>query len=118
MAKQQNGYLGGYSGRLGPVVGYLWRGKWCLRAKPGKVRNPRTDRQQSHRHLFKAMVQFASRQSQVLRIGMRQVSHDEGMTEQNLFHRAVTNSRVFSSACMSRRFFSCFLERAMPATVA
>ena len=66
MAKQQNGYLGGYSGRLGPVVGYLWRGKWCLRAKPGKVRNPRTDRQQSHRHLFKAMVQFASRQSQVL----------------------------------------------------
>lgn len=111
MAKQQNGYLGGYSGRLGPVVGYLWRGKWCLRVKPGKVHNPRTDRQQSHRHLFKAMVQFASRQSQVLRIGMRQVSHDEGMTEQNLF--VSLNSQSFSlvdgalEVDYSRLLFSC-----------
>ena len=94
MAKQQNGYLGGYSGRLGPVVGYMWRGKWCLRSKPAKVHNPRTDRQQSHRHLFKAMVQFASHQSQVLRVGMRQVSRDEGMTEQNLF--VSLNSQSFS----------------------
>ena len=94
MAKQQNGYLGGYSGRLGPVVGYMWRGKWCLRTKPAKVHNPRTDRQQSHRHLFKAMVQFASHQSQVLRVGMRQVSRDEGMTEQNLF--VSLNSQSFS----------------------
>lgn len=111
MAKQQNGYLGGYSGKLGPVVGYSWRGKWCLRTTPAKVRNPRTDRQQSHRHLFKAMVQFAAHNAQVLRVGMRQVSHDEGMTEQNLF--VSINSQSFSlidgslEVDYSRLLFAC-----------
>ncbi len=94
MARQENGFIGGYAGSLGPVIGYNWRGRWCVRSKPARVHNPRTDRQQSHRQLFKAMVQFASLHGHVLRVGMRQAALAEGMTEQNLFVKL--NSQSFS----------------------
>ena len=49
MAKQSGGYLGGFSGKLGTAVGYMWNGKWCLRAHNPMVRNPRTEAQTEHR---------------------------------------------------------------------
>ena len=61
MAKIGNGYMGGFSGTMGPTVGYVWNGKWCLRSKPGIVHNPRTDKQMAHRAMFKQEVQLASR---------------------------------------------------------
>ena len=77
--------MGGFSGRLGPAVGYCWRGRWCLRAAPTAVRNPRTAAQQSHRMAFKQMVQLSSRMYDAVRIGMREESLNMGMTECNLF---------------------------------
>ena len=60
MAKQSEGYLGGFSGRLGPAVGYMWNGKWCLRSHQQFVHNPRTAAQVEHRELFKQQVQLVS----------------------------------------------------------
>ena len=48
MAKQTAGYLGGFSGKLGTAVGYMWNGKWCLRAHNPMVHNPRTEAQTEH----------------------------------------------------------------------
>ena len=49
MAKQRYGINDGYRGTVGTVIGYLWRGKWCLRARPRYVNHPRTERQRAAR---------------------------------------------------------------------
>ena len=85
MAKQSYGILDGYRGTIGTVIGYQWRGKWCLRARPRQVRNPRTEAQQEHRMLFRDMVQLAGKMKQALQTGLHLASLDEQMTECNLF---------------------------------
>ena len=85
MARQTAGILGGFNGTVGPVIGYQWRGRWCMRAHPRRVSNPRTEAQQAHRMLFREMVQTAGRLTAVLRHGMRQASLEQGLTEGNLF---------------------------------
>ncbi len=74
MAKQRYGINDGYRGAVGTVIGYQWRGKWCLRAKPRFVRNPRTERQQENRGLFAAASRMASRMGEALRVGLHEVS--------------------------------------------
>lgn len=95
MAKQTAGILGGFNGKVGPVIGYVWRGRWCMRARPRKVHNPRTEAQQAHRMQFRDMVQTASQLTAALRYGMRQVSLEQGLTEGNLFVRM--NKDCFSA---------------------
>jgi len=94
MAKQSYGILDGYRGTVGPVIGYQWRGRWCLRARPQRVHNPRTEAQQEHRMLFRDMVQLAGRMRNALRHGMRAAALGERMTEENLFVRM--NRECFS----------------------
>ena len=95
MAKQSYGILDGYRGTVGTVIGYRWRGKWCLRAKPRFVRNPRTEAQQAHRMLFRDMVRLAGRMLDATRWGLGRASMEEGMTECNLFVRL--NKDCFSA---------------------
>lgn len=85
MAKQNFGILDGYRGTVGPVIGYQWRGRWCLRARPRKVYNPQTAAQQEHRLLFRDMVQLAGRMKVALRVGLHSAALEEHMTECNLF---------------------------------
>ena len=85
MAKQSGGYLGGFSGKLGTAVGYLWNGKWCLRAHNPMVRNPRTEAQTEHRELFKQEVQLAAKMRQAVVKSMTALAREAGMTSYNLF---------------------------------
>ena len=85
MAKQDNGYLGGFRGKLGPAVGYLWNGKWCLRSRPGQVLNPRSVRQMECRSIFKQQVQLAARMRQAVTVGLTAAAREAGMTSYNLF---------------------------------
>lgn len=85
MAKQMAGYLGGFSGKLGPAVGYLWNGKWCLRAHNSMVRNPRTEAQVEHRELFKQQVQLAASMRPAVIKSMTALAREAGMTSYNLF---------------------------------
>lgn len=87
MAKIENGYLGGFSGKLGTAVGYQWRGKWCLRSRQTEVRNPRTERQQEHRMMFKEEVVLAGRMNWALRQTLATVSLADHMTPCNYFVR-------------------------------
>jgi hypothetical protein len=94
MAKQAEGFLGGFNGRLGPVVGYRWKGVWCVRAQSDFVRNPRTAAQQAHRALFKAEVQLAGRMRWALNTGLKLPADEMNMTPMNLFVKA--NQQAFS----------------------
>ena len=94
MAKQRFGINDAYRGTVGTVIGYEWRGKWCLRSRPLRVRNPRTAKQQSNRMLFKQMVDLASHVRLALKKGLRGVSLGMYMTECNLFVKR--NKECFS----------------------
>lgn len=87
MGKIAYGILGAFSGQVGPVIGYLWRGRMCMRSRPMHVANPRTEAQQAHRMAFREMVQLSARMKEAIRVGLRSASMAEGMTEQNLFVR-------------------------------
>lgn len=94
MAKQRYGINDGYRGTVGTVIGYQWRGKWCLRSRPRFVRNPRTERQQHNRAHFRAVVRFAASIKQTLRFGLHAKALEAHMTECNLF--AHLNKECFS----------------------
>ena len=94
MAKQRFGINDAYRGTVGTVIGYEWRGKWCLRSRPLRVRNPRTAKQQGNRLLFKQMVDLASHMKMALRKGLRGVSLGMHITECNLFVKR--NKECFS----------------------
>ena len=85
MARIDNGIMGGFSGKVGPVIGYQWRGRWCMRARPQRVHNPRTEAQQAHRMVFRDMVRLAGRMRAALAVGLREGARAEGLTECNLF---------------------------------
>ncbi|MBR1549972.1 MAG: hypothetical protein IJ634_04975 [Bacteroidales bacterium] len=95
MAKQSEGFLGGFSGRLGPAVGYRWKGIWCVRSQPRFVKNPRTEAQQQHRAMFKAEVQLAGRMRWALNIGLKLPSDELNLTPMNLFVKG--NQHAFSA---------------------
>ena len=94
MAKQRFGINDAYRGTVGTVIGYEWRGKWCLRSRPLRVRNPRTAKQQSNRMLFKQAVDLASHVRMALKKGLRGVSLGMHVTECNLFVKR--NKECFS----------------------
>ncbi|MBP3763909.1 MAG: hypothetical protein J6I49_08560 [Bacteroidales bacterium] len=85
MAKLEQGILGAFSGRVGTVVGYTWRGRSCVRAYQRVVAYPNTVGQQLERDWFVAMVRFASRAKAALKLGMRHRAYDAQMTEGNYF---------------------------------
>ena len=85
MAKIEEGYLGGFSGRLGPAIGYKWNGRWCVRSYQRFVHNPRTRLQQAHRGMFKAEVQLASTMRWAVTAMLTDEARQLGMTAYNLF---------------------------------
>lgn len=86
--------MGSFSGKLGPAVGYRWRGKWVLRSL-AMPNNPRTAEQQAHRELFKQQVQLAGHLKMVLPTTFDAVSMAVHMTPFNYFvHR---NQHAFSA---------------------
>lgn len=80
-----SGILGGYSGKVGPVVGYMWNGKYCVRAYPRGVKNPQTQPQMEHRKMFKQEVQLAAKMSWAVGTTLRDEARAIGMTAYNLF---------------------------------
>ena len=68
MGKQLGGINGPYVGKIGNVVGYQWRGIWVTRAMPEEFHDAKSERQLEQRGRFKAMVGFAGRLKDILRI--------------------------------------------------
>ena len=79
------GIVGPFAGKLGPAVGYLWKGRQCVRAYQPYVRYPNTEFQQQQRNWFVGMVRFASKATAALQLGLRQKADEAQMTEGNYF---------------------------------
>lgn len=94
MAKLYGGYMGGFSGKLGPAVGYMWNGRWCVRSHNPFPRNPRTEKQVEHRDAFRAAVQLAASMRWAVTTTMTAAAREWGMTSYNVFvhlnHRSVS----------------------------
>jgi hypothetical protein len=56
----KSGILGGFSGKVGAVVGTSWKGIDVMKKLPAKVANPQTTPQTNQRNKFKGVVEFAS----------------------------------------------------------
>jgi hypothetical protein len=59
MARVQQGILGGFSGKIGNIVGSSWKGIAVMKTKPLSVANPKTAAQTAQRTDFKDAVDFA-----------------------------------------------------------
>ncbi len=95
MAKIEQGILGPFRGTVGTVIGYRWRDRWCMRAKPRGYHDRQSAAQLQQRGRFKAMIQFASPATPLLRIGLRAWAAGHGLTEGNAFLRL--NHEAFGS---------------------
>ncbi len=87
MALIYQGINGPFVGKVGPVVGYLWKGKACMRAYNRQVNYPNTLMQQHQRDWFVSMVRFASKATAALQLGFARRAEEAQMTEGNYFVR-------------------------------
>lgn len=71
MAKLVNGILGGFSGKVGTVVGACWKGIDYMRSLATSITNPRTPAQLEQRAKFSLVIAFLRPLTAFLRIGFR-----------------------------------------------
>ena len=93
MAKLEQGILGPFRGKVGTVVGYLWRGQGVVRAYVREINYPNTAAQQAERDWFVSMVRFASAVRPALQKGFRRAAAEARMYETNWFVKS--NKRHF-----------------------
>ncbi len=72
MGKINRGILGGFSGKVGNVVGGNWKGIDYMRIKAANVANPRTEAQESQRTKFLMVMRFLSPLKDFLKLGFKQ----------------------------------------------
>jgi len=71
MGKINQGILGGFSGKVGNVVGGSWKGIGYMRIMPASVANPQTPAQLDQRQKFSVMMGFLQPMTQFLRTGFK-----------------------------------------------
>lgn len=81
MGKISQGVLGGFSGKLGNVVGGSWKGIDYMRIKPASVANPKTVGQVDQRTKFTAALQFLQPLKDFIKVGYKNYANK--MTEFN-----------------------------------
>lgn len=67
MGTIKKGILGGFSGKVGTVVGGSWKGISYMRSLPQKVKNPRTEGQVSQRTKFAITMHYLKPMTAFLR---------------------------------------------------
>jgi len=75
MGRIRKGILGGFSGRVGTVVGGSWKGIAYMRSLPQKVKNPRTIGQKSQRTKFSLALALLQPLTAFLRTGWKLYAH-------------------------------------------
>lgn len=77
MGKIKRGILGGFSGKVGPIVGSSWKGKAYMKSAPLHVRNPRTLEQQCQRKKFAMVMKFLTAINPYLKFGYKNKATDK-----------------------------------------
>ena len=89
------GILGGFSGKVGPIVGFRWKSNYYIRARAAKVSNPRTPRQQEQRGKFATAFNFLKTMKPFIRMGYKEFTQDKSAFNAAMSYtlkRAVTGS--------------------------
>ena len=89
------GILGGFSGKVGPIVGFRWKSNYYIRARAAKVSNPRTPKQQEQRGKFATAFSFLKTIKPFIRIGYKEFTQDKSAFNAAMSYtlkRAVTGS--------------------------
>jgi hypothetical protein len=81
MGKISQGILGGFSGKVGNVIGGNWKGINYMRVKPASVANPQTDGQMDQRSRFNTALKFLQPMKDFIKIGFK--NYAVKMTEFN-----------------------------------
>jgi len=71
MARLKNGLLGGFTGKVGNLVGSSCRGVEYVKSRPAKMTNPRTKKQTKQRSKFTLSQDFLSSIVPIIRIGFK-----------------------------------------------
>ena len=71
MGTIKKGILGGFSGKVGTVVGSNWKQTSYMRSLATKVKNPQTPKQMAHRQKFKLMFDYLKPMSPFLKLGFQ-----------------------------------------------
>lgn len=61
MAEIKDGILGGVHGKIGPVVGFMWRGRYFLRSTPRKSNKSTSEKQITQRSKLSLVSTFANK---------------------------------------------------------
>ena len=85
MGTSHQGIHGGFTGKVGNVIGYQYRGKQVYRSMPTSVANPKTEKQRGNRERFSWVNRFLASQSQLVKLGFAAFSGN-----QTAFHAAVS----------------------------
>ena len=71
MGKIKQGILGGFSGKVGNVVGGNWKGVDYMRVKATNVTNPKTEGQMAQRAKFQTVLAFLQPNIEFLNVGFK-----------------------------------------------
>ena len=71
MGKISQGILGGFSGKVGNVIGGNWKGIDYMRIQPASVANPRTEGQVDQRTKFYTVLQFLQPVKNFVKVGFK-----------------------------------------------
>ena len=71
MGTINQGILGGFSGKVGNVIGGNWKGIDYMRIKPASVANPRTEGQVDQRTKFFTVLQFLQPLKDFVKVGFK-----------------------------------------------
>ncbi len=71
MGKISQGILGGFSGKVGTVIGGTWKGINYMRSRAPKVKNSRTEKQMLQRNKFAATLAFLQPITGYVRVGYK-----------------------------------------------
>lgn len=101
MSKNASGYMGVQIGKLGPAVGYLWKGMQVFRAHNPFVRNPKTSKQIERRAIFTALSNLARMVSPMINRCLAQKADQERVYPRNVFFSLSYDAASFSDNVVS-----------------
>lgn len=84
MATFKDGVNGSFSGKIGNVVGYQWRGINVMRTLPRKSKKPRSEAQLANEMRMKLAMSFLSPLTGIIRVGFQQAAEGLPMTPFNI----------------------------------
>lgn len=81
MGTIKQGVLGGFSGKVGTVIGSSWKGLSVMRGIAPHIANPKSDKQLAQRLKFAIVIKFIQSMVQFIDIGFK--NYAIGMTQMN-----------------------------------